>query len=50
MKLMSVIRYRKTANNVREMSGHGQYAKIRHSQKDTIFYQTSLTTCHNILS
>ena len=28
MKLMSTIRYRKTANNITEISSHGQYAKI----------------------
>ena len=28
MKLMSTIRYRKTANNVTERSGYTQYAKI----------------------
>lgn len=28
MKLTSTIRYRKTANNITEMSGYTQYAKI----------------------
>lgn len=28
MKLMSTIRYRKTANNITVMSGHAQCAKI----------------------
>ena len=44
MKLMSTIRYRKTANNITERSGYTQYAKIGRLHSSNIVAKTYLIT------